>query len=187
MDRRGRSVHRSPDMAGNSEVRPNVTPYYSDNATTWVIPGSDSYSFGMGGSMNFVEKKPISMIYKVDGIHLKGRLGDTMFVATAQDRNKHVYPIAFGYGNCENNLSWEWFLDCLKGFLGHIDDLVFISIRHARIEIEISKVFPHTTHTICYWHFSENIKKRFRRKDVTAIMDKEAISYIELKYNRHMK
>ncbi|KAK2635244.1 hypothetical protein Ddye_030036 [Dipteronia dyeriana] len=50
----------------------------------------------------------------IDGTHLKGRFGGTMFVATAQDGNEHVYPIAFRYGDSKNNLSWEWFLDNLK-------------------------------------------------------------------------
>ncbi|KAK2655685.1 hypothetical protein Ddye_008737 [Dipteronia dyeriana] len=87
----------------------------------------------------------------------------------------------------ENNLSWEWFLDCLKGALGHIDDLVFIFDRHASIEAEVSKFFPDTTHTICCCHFDENMKKRFHIKDVAAIMDKAARSYTELKYNCHME
>ncbi|KAK2633900.1 hypothetical protein Ddye_028692 [Dipteronia dyeriana] len=86
-----------------------------------------------------------------------------MFVATAQDGNEQVYPIAFGYGDSENNLSWEWFLDCLKGALGHIDELVFIFGRHASIEAGISKVFPYATNIIYCWHFAENIKKRFHR------------------------
>ena len=43
----------------------------------------------------------------VDDTHLKGRFGGTMFVATAQDGNEQVYPIAFGYGESENNVSWE--------------------------------------------------------------------------------
>ncbi|KAK3205668.1 hypothetical protein Dsin_019714 [Dipteronia sinensis] len=122
----------------------------------------------------------------VDGTHYKGRFGGTMFVATAQDRNEQVYPIAFGYGDSENNLSWEWFLDCLKGVLGHIDDLVFISGRYASIEAGISKVFPYASHTICCWHFAENVKKRFHRKDVASIMDKAAITYTKLKYNWYM-
>ncbi|KAK3182720.1 hypothetical protein Dsin_030006 [Dipteronia sinensis] len=46
-------------------------------------------------------------VVAVDGTHLKGRFEGTMFVATAQDGNEHVYPIAFGYGDSENNLSWE--------------------------------------------------------------------------------
>ncbi|KAK2665985.1 hypothetical protein Ddye_004559 [Dipteronia dyeriana] len=110
-----------------------------------------------------------------------------MFVATAQDENEQVYPIAFGYDDSENNLSWEWFMDCLKGTLGHIDDLVFISDRHTSIETDISKVFPYATHTICCWHFYENIKKRYHRKDVAAIMDKTPRAYTELEYNRHME
>ncbi|KAK2653517.1 hypothetical protein Ddye_013373 [Dipteronia dyeriana] len=85
----------------------------------------------------------------VDGTHLKGRFRGTMFVAIAQDENERVYPIAFGYDDSENNLSWEWLLDCLKGAPDHIDELVFISDRHARIKAWISKVFPYATHTIC--------------------------------------
>ncbi|KAK3229225.1 hypothetical protein Dsin_001106 [Dipteronia sinensis] len=72
------------------------------------------------------------------------------------------------------------------GALGHIDDLVFISDRHTSIEVGISKVFPYATHTICCWHFAENVKKWFHRKDVATIMDKTARAYTELKYNRYM-
>ncbi|KAK2657896.1 hypothetical protein Ddye_010948 [Dipteronia dyeriana] len=81
----------------------------------------------------------------------------------------------------------EWFLDSLKDAFGHIDDLIFISDRHANIKAEISKMFPYATHTICCWHFSKNIKKQYHGKDVVAIMDKAARVYTELKYNRHME
>ncbi|KAK2652149.1 hypothetical protein Ddye_012005 [Dipteronia dyeriana] len=126
-------------------------------------------------------------VITVYGTLLKRRFGGTMFVATAQDGNEQMYPIAFRYGDSENNLSWEWFLDFLKGALDHIDDLVFISDQHAIIEAGISKVFLDTTHTICCWHFSIKIKKRYHRKDVAAIMDKATRAYTELKYNRHME
>ncbi|KAK3199176.1 hypothetical protein Dsin_022591 [Dipteronia sinensis] len=125
----------------------------------------------------------IRHVISVDGTHLKGRFRGTMFVATAQDGNEQVYPIGFGYDDSKNNLSWEWFLDCLNGALSHIDDLVFISDRYANIEARISKVFLYATHTICCWHFAENVKKRFHRKDVAAIMDKAARAYTELKNN----
>ncbi|KAI9180470.1 hypothetical protein LWI28_005101 [Acer negundo] len=101
-------------------------------------------------------------VIAVDGTHLKGRFG-------------------------ENNLSWEWFLECLRGALGHIDDLVFISDRHASIEAGISKVFPYATHTTCCWHFGENMKKRFHRKDVADIMDSAARTYSKFNYNRHIE
>ncbi|KAK3204816.1 hypothetical protein Dsin_018862 [Dipteronia sinensis] len=40
-------------------------------------------------------------VITVDGIHLKGRFGVTMFVATAQDGNEQVYPICFGERNLD--------------------------------------------------------------------------------------
>ncbi|KAI9181867.1 hypothetical protein LWI28_019468 [Acer negundo] len=127
------------------------------------------------------------LVITVDGTHLKGRFKGTMFVETAQEGNEQVYPIAFGYIDSENNLSWDWFLECLRGALGHINDPVFIFNRHASIEAGICKMFPYATHTICCWHFGENMKKRFHRKDVADIMDDAARSYSELKYNRHME
>ena len=93
-------------------------------------------------------------VIAVDGTHLKGRYLGTMFVATAQDGNEQTYPIAFGYGDSENNSSWEWFLQTLKDALGHIDDLVLVSDRHASIEVGIQKVFPNATHVFCVWHIS---------------------------------
>ncbi|KAK2659579.1 hypothetical protein Ddye_006112 [Dipteronia dyeriana] len=56
----------------------------------------------------------IHLVVAVDGTHLKERFRGIMFVTIAQDRNEQVYPIAFGYDDSENNLSWEWFFDYLK-------------------------------------------------------------------------
>ncbi|KAK3222538.1 hypothetical protein Dsin_009563 [Dipteronia sinensis] len=75
----------------------------------------------------------------------------------------------------------------LKGRFGGIMFVATAQYGNESIESGISKVFPYATHTICCWHFSENIKKRFQRKDVADIMDKAARSYSELAYNRHME
>ena len=63
---RGRHVQgvNSPDMPGTSDVRHNVTTFDSDNTTTWVIPGADSYSFGVGASSTLAAQEPRTMIYK---------------------------------------------------------------------------------------------------------------------------
>ncbi|KAK2645220.1 hypothetical protein Ddye_020415 [Dipteronia dyeriana] len=271
MERRARRVHRCSsiaiDIVGTSKVRPIVTSADSEKAITWVIPGAESYAFGMVGSRNLVEDEPTSMIYKRQFfptkkdlkrlvghfairhnfewkvkksnkimLHLVCLMDNCTWKLRAVRRdeatyfqvrsfvNEHTCPleeIHYCYQQAsaviigkvvaprfqhqdgrlmrpkdiisdmktmyENNLSREWFLDCLKGALDHIDDLVFISDRHASIELGISKVFPYTTHTICVWHFSENIKKRYQRKEVATIMDKAARAYIELQYNRHME
>ncbi|KAK3221391.1 hypothetical protein Dsin_008416 [Dipteronia sinensis] len=51
-------------MPSTSEVRHNVSADDSDNTTTWVIPGADSYSFGIGRTRTLVAEEPTSMIYK---------------------------------------------------------------------------------------------------------------------------
>ncbi|KAK3204183.1 hypothetical protein Dsin_018229 [Dipteronia sinensis] len=74
-----------------------------------------------------------------------------------------------------------------QGALGHIDDCVFISNRHTRIEAGIASFFRYATYTICTWHFSENIRKHFHRKDVAQIIFAATKSYQELKYNQLME
>ncbi|KAK3221577.1 hypothetical protein Dsin_008602 [Dipteronia sinensis] len=68
IQRRGRRVQgvscTGADMASTSEVRHNVSTDDSDNTTTWVIPGADSYSFGIGRNRTLVAEEPTSMIYK---------------------------------------------------------------------------------------------------------------------------
>ena len=54
IQRRGRRVEgvscSAPDMPETSEVWHNVIAFDYDNATTWVIPRADLYSFGIGRS-----------------------------------------------------------------------------------------------------------------------------------------
>ncbi|KAI9180554.1 hypothetical protein LWI28_006007 [Acer negundo] len=65
------------------------------------------YFFMLLGSSIRGFRRCMRPVIAIDGTYLKGRFGGTMFVATAQDGNEQVYPIAFGYGDSKNNLSWE--------------------------------------------------------------------------------
>ncbi|KAK3199695.1 hypothetical protein Dsin_023110 [Dipteronia sinensis] len=224
-------------MADTYEVQNNVFADDSDNTTKWVIPGADSYSFGIGRSRTLVIEEPTSMIYKGQFFPTKKDLKRLVgfftmrqnfewkvkmsnkttlnlvclidnctwkLRAVMRDEGTYfqgphlevsggayvlllqlIYPFEgkiLGYNVCCNSTRWKQ----TGGALGYIDDLVFISNRHAIIEAGISKVFPYATHTICCCHFAENVKKRFHRKDVAAIMDKVARAYTALKYNRYM-
>ncbi|KAK3226034.1 hypothetical protein Dsin_005896 [Dipteronia sinensis] len=68
IQRRGRRVQGvsciGEDMPGTSEVRHNVSADDSNNTTMWVIPGADSYWFGIGRSRTLIAEEPTSMIYK---------------------------------------------------------------------------------------------------------------------------
>ncbi|KAK3227241.1 hypothetical protein Dsin_007103 [Dipteronia sinensis] len=104
-------------------------------------------------------------VIAIDGTHLKGRYLGTMFVATAQDGNEQT----------------------LKDALGHIDDLVLVSDRHASIEVGIQKVLPNATHVFCIWHISENVRKKFHRKDVAELFQLAARAYRQVDYDREME
>ncbi|KAK2641263.1 hypothetical protein Ddye_023026, partial [Dipteronia dyeriana] len=47
----------------------------------------------------------IRPVIVVDGTYLKGQFRGTMFVATTQDGNEQVYPIAFGHASIEVGIS----------------------------------------------------------------------------------
>ncbi|XP_024010350.1 uncharacterized protein LOC112085371 [Eutrema salsugineum] len=50
----------------------------------------------------------------VDGCHLTGNYEGTLLVATAQDENFQIFPLAFGIGDGEDDASWEWFFSKLR-------------------------------------------------------------------------
>ncbi|XP_024010651.1 uncharacterized protein LOC112086110 [Eutrema salsugineum] len=50
----------------------------------------------------------------VDATFLSGSYGGMLVFATAQDPNRHNYPVAFGVIDGENNRSWRWFFEKLK-------------------------------------------------------------------------
>ncbi|KAK2652901.1 hypothetical protein Ddye_012757 [Dipteronia dyeriana] len=115
-----RHVHRfsfsASDIVGTSKVQANVTLDDSDNATTWVIPrvvlvcyvleqknpskindlqcdedGKFFYFFMSIGASLRGFWTCMHPVITIDGTHLKGRFGGTMFVSTAQDGNKQWF------------------------------------------------------------------------------------------------
>ncbi|KAK3229997.1 hypothetical protein Dsin_001878 [Dipteronia sinensis] len=94
IERRGRRVqgvsYTAGDMPGTSEVHHNVSADDSDNATTWVIPGVDSYSFVIGRSSTLVAEETRIMIYK------------GQFFLTKKDLNRLV-----GLFTMRQNFEWK--------------------------------------------------------------------------------
>lgn len=44
-----------------------------------------------------------------DGTFLKAKFRGTLIVATVQDGDTHIYPIAFGIVDSENDAAYGWF------------------------------------------------------------------------------
>ncbi|XP_022899395.1 uncharacterized protein LOC111412704 [Olea europaea var. sylvestris] len=83
--------------------------------------------------------------------HLKGPYKGIILLATAQDANKQIYPLAWGIIDAETNRSWMWFLSNLKDLIGDSDELVFVSDRKNSIENAIAHLFPRAHHGYCVW------------------------------------
>ncbi|KAL5542611.1 hypothetical protein UlMin_010321 [Ulmus minor] len=115
----------------------------------------------------------------VDGTFLKGKYKGTLFVACAKDGNNGIFPLAFGVGDWENNLSWEWFMSRLKETFGNRNEvLCIVSDRHQSIERAIKLVFKETTfHGVCTFHFKQNIKARFKKAGAGELFESAARAY----------
>ncbi|KAK0608087.1 hypothetical protein LWI29_025360 [Acer saccharum] len=89
----------APDMPWTSEVRYNVTTSDSVNATTWVIPGADSYSFGTGRSSTLAAPESTTMIYKGQFFpskkDLKRLVGDFAMRAVRRDEGTYFQVRSF--------------------------------------------------------------------------------------------
>ncbi|XP_004306199.1 PREDICTED: uncharacterized protein LOC101293420 [Fragaria vesca subsp. vesca] len=81
-------------------------------------------------------------VIAIDGTFLKRKYFGTMLMAACQDGENQIYPLAFGVVDLENDASWSWFLTKLRGAIGVVENLVFISDRYGSIAKVVDNVFP---------------------------------------------
>ena len=91
-------------------------------------------------------------IIVIDGTYLKGMYKGVMFVATTMDGNEQIFPLAFGFGDGENDQSWSWFLIELRNVIRSPPELIIISNHYTNVNNAIEKcfswlhmVFPNST------------------------------------------
>ncbi|CAF2331047.1 unnamed protein product [Brassica napus] len=101
--------------------------------------------------------KYMRKVVVVDGTFLKGKYKGVLLVATAQDGDSHVYPLAFGIVDAENEASWEWFFNRLTSIVSDDPSLVVISDRCASIAKAVAKVYPLAQRGICTYHLRKNV------------------------------
>ncbi|ESQ47086.1 hypothetical protein EUTSA_v10028145mg, partial [Eutrema salsugineum] len=101
----------------------------------------------------------------VDGCHLTGKYEGTLLVATAQDGNFQIFPLAFGIVDSEDDASWEW---------------------HLSIKKVCQTVFPWAKRGICYYHLQHNIVTKFKGKQLLYLVKRVAYAYNFYDYNRYM-
>ncbi|KAH1233890.1 hypothetical protein GmHk_09G026226 [Glycine max] len=73
-------------------------------------------------------------IIQVDGTHLYGKYRGTLLMATSQDGNGGVLPLAFVVVEGETLTAWSWFLAHLREHVTDKNEICLISYRHASIK-----------------------------------------------------
>lgn len=122
----------------------------------------------------------------VDGTTLKSRYGGKLIIATCQDPNIQIYPLAFGVVDSENDLSMRWFFTKLREVISEVEDLAFVTDRGQSLINAIAEVFPEAHHGYCMWHIQGNLKTRYRGQGIVSLFRKAAEAYSVEECNKFM-
>ena len=128
----------------------------------------------------------IRPVIAIDGTHLKIKFSGILFVAICLDANNQVFPLAYGFGDVEDELSWTWFLNELKKAIGCPEDCMIISDRHLGIKAAMEKVYPDVPHGYCVFHMAQNIKNDYKRKYVSLLFKQAWKAYRKSKFKEMM-
>ena len=113
----------------------------------------------------------------VDGTFLQGKYKGTLLIATSQDGNFQIFPIAFAVVDTENDESWTWFFRQLSRMIPDDEGLALISDRHQSIGKAIAVVYPLASRGICTYHLYKNILLRYKGRDLFGLVKKAANSF----------
>ena len=106
-------------------------------------------------------------IIQVDGTHLYGRYKGTLLIATTQDGNGNVLPLAFAIVEGKILLAWSWFLSHLRVHVTDKQRICLISDRHRSIKSAVDNAVigwsqPNAYHVYCIRHIASNFNHRFK-------------------------
>ncbi|XP_062080523.1 uncharacterized protein LOC133785288 [Humulus lupulus] len=123
----------------------------------------------------------------VDDTFLKTKYGEQILYAVPLDANNHLYPVAFGIMDSENHDSWKYFMSNLKEAIGEVEDLVFVSDRHASITHALETIFPDAYHGACYHHISMNVVAEFKTGHCHVLMYNAAYAFRKSEFHSHFE
>ncbi|KAL5158746.1 hypothetical protein HKD37_15G043155 [Glycine soja] len=97
-------------------------------------------------------------IIQVDGTHLYGKYCGTLLMATSQDGNGGVLPLAFAVVEGETFTAWSWFLEHLRE---HVTDKNALGWQP-----------PHGYHVYCVRHIANNFNRKFNNAKQKEMLKK---------------
>ena len=95
---------------------------------------------------------------------LTGKFRGLLATTTAVDANNWIFPVAYAIIEGDSNESWSWFMERLRGVIGHPPGLVIHTNACNVLQIAVESVFPGVEHRECMRHLSVNFMKKFKGK-----------------------
>ncbi|TYK18905.1 MuDRA-like transposase [Cucumis melo var. makuwa] len=121
----------------------------------------------------------IRPVIVMDGTFLKKKYRGQLIVAVCLDGNNSIYPLAFGVVDRETDDSIQWFLEKLKGAIGEVSNLGFVTDRKTCFSKDISSVFPSPFHGLCVQHLTQNLHDKYKNDTVVTLFYNASRTYRE--------
>ncbi|KAL0533896.1 hypothetical protein IC582_028171 [Cucumis melo] len=121
----------------------------------------------------------IRPVIVMDGTFLKNKYRGQLIVAVCLDGNNQIYPLAFEVVDRETDDSIQWFLEKLKGAIGEVPNLGFVTDRKTCFAKGISSVFPSAFHGLCVQHLSQNLHDKYKNDTVATLFYNASRTYRE--------
>ncbi|XP_062075314.1 uncharacterized protein LOC133779360 [Humulus lupulus] len=110
-----------------------------------------------------------------------------MLCGVTLDANNHLYPVAFGIVDSENHDSWKYFMSKLKEAIGEVEDLAFVSDKHASITYALETIFPDAYHGACYHYISMNVIAKSKTDHCHVLMYNAAYAFRKSEFHTHFE
>ncbi|KAA0038328.1 MuDRA-like transposase [Cucumis melo var. makuwa] len=121
----------------------------------------------------------IRPVIVMDGTFLKNKYRGQLIVAVCLDGNNQIYHLAFRVVDRETDDSIQWFLKKLKGAIGEVPNLGFVTDRKTCFAKGISSVFPSAFHDLCVQHLSQNLHDKYKNDTVANLFYNASRTYRE--------
>ncbi|KAL5137236.1 hypothetical protein HKD37_10G027629 [Glycine soja] len=131
-------------------------------------------------------------IIQVDGTHLYGKYRGTLLMATSQDGNGGVLPLAFAVVKGETLTAWSWFLAHLREHVTDKNGICLISDRHTSIKSAVANEAlgwqpPHDYHVYCVRHIASNFNRKFNNAKQKEMLKKLAYTLCKHIFDQNLE
>ncbi|KAA0053333.1 MuDRA-like transposase [Cucumis melo var. makuwa] len=124
----------------------------------------------------------IRPVIVMDGTFLKNKYWGQLIVSVCLDGNNQIYPLTFGVVDRETDDSIQWFLEKLKGAIGLVPSLGFVTDQKTCFSKGISSVFPSAFHGLCVQHLTQNFHDKYKNDTVATLFYNASRTYCESKF-----